>query len=165
MSAALARRRVVAVLALAVLLAAGLAFAPGAAAETYKVRLQDGGEFLSRYQPQESSWDPDTVLLISEVGNWVALDKADIESVTTETENQGFGKVIDTTTISLGFKPNDAPVPSDDAAEMSSIDRLRELLDRPPPDYTVDQFVEPGEAGRGGGLPVSGAGYLAPSGQ
>jgi hypothetical protein len=145
-----------------------LLVAPLATAETFIIQLHDGGSFQSRYQPQEASWDSETVLLLTEFGNWIALAKADIASTTTETENKGFGRVINTTTISLGLKTNDAPVPEEGegGGQPSSADLLREFLNRPEEVYNVEQFVEPGDAGMSrGGLPATfgyGGGPSAP---
>lgn len=150
---------------LAFALAAAIAAPAGrAAAETYIVKLVGGGEFTSRYQPQESSWDSETVMLLTEHGNWIGVAKSDVTGVTTATENKGYGRVINTTTVSLGLKVNDAPVPGEEGeGQPTSVDLLREYLNRPAPNYSVDQFVEPGEAGQGtSGLPAtygSGSGY------
>ena len=55
------------------------------------------------YQPQVASWDKTKVVLLSEFGNWVGIDRVEIVDVTAETQQRGFGTVIDTTTISLGI--------------------------------------------------------------
>jgi hypothetical protein len=157
MTLSIDRRRM---LPVALAAAALMLAAPFAAAETYHVQLLDGGTFQSRYQPVEASWDTDQILLLTEYGNWIAVAKADVQEITTETENKGYGRVIDTTTISLGLKVNDMPVPRDPST-MSDTERLINFLQDQDygsgggADYTVDQFVEPGVAGQGG-IPATG---------
>ncbi len=130
-----------------------------AAAEIYTITMADGGEFESRQEPKEVDWDDDLVMVLTDVGNWIALEKADVVSVEVDTENRGFGKVIDAHTISLGWAPNDNPVDDPEAA-LDPMTRLLSFLENEQanrPDYSVDQFVEPGQAGgQTGGLPVSG---------
>lgn len=126
------------------------------AAEIFHVELADGHVFDTRYQPEEASWDSDVVLLLTDTGNWIAVPKADIAGITTETETKGFGQVIDTTTVVLGWAANDAPLPEDEA-RFAAVERLQQMFEqRQGQDYTVEQFVEPSEAGRGG-LPAWGA--------
>jgi len=149
-------------LALVAAFVVATAAAPPASAASYIVTLTGGDVFESRYQPQTASFDDGMVLLLTEFGNWIALDKADIADVTTDVESRGFGKVIDTKTISLGILPNDAVDP-DSVEPPTQAEILQQLLMQQQtnqPDYTVDQFVEPSQAGQGG-LPVgfaSGAG-------
>jgi hypothetical protein len=141
---------------LAVLFVAGLLLlaASSASAATYEVSLANGTSFESRYQPEEAAWDSSVLLLLTQYGNWIALDKNDVVEVTTDIESGGFGTVIDTKTVSLGVLANDAPVP-EEGGELSQADVLQQFLNSqpPPPDYTVHQFVEPAQAGQGG-LPV-----------
>lgn len=156
MTLSIDRRRI---LPVALAAAALMLAAPFAAAETYTVQLLDGGTFLSRYQPQEAGWDTDQLLLLTEYGNWIAVAKADVQGITTETENKGYGRVIDTTTISLGLKVNDMPV-ARDPSTLSDTERLINFLQDQDygsggADYSVDQFVEPGLAGQGG-IPATG---------
>jgi len=134
------------------------ALASPLAAEIYHVELTGGNVFDTRYKPEEASWDPTIVLLLTDTGNWIAVPKAEIAGITTETENKGFGKVIDTTTVLLGWAANDAPLPEDEA-QFSAVERLQQMFTQQQQqrqDFTVEQFVEPGQAGRGG-LPAWGA--------
>jgi len=126
-------------------------------AEIFHVELVDGNVFDTRYQPEEASWDSTLVLMLSDTGNWIAVPKSEIAGITTETETKGFGKVIDTTTVLLGWAANDAPLPEDEA-QFAAVERMQQLFEQQQrgQDYTVEQFVEPGEAGRGG-LPAYGA--------
>lgn len=133
---------------------AGLLAAPPAAAESYIVTMNDGAVFESRYQPEEASWDPAVVMLLTEYGNWIALHRSDIADVTTDVESRGFGKVIDTNTISLGVLANDA-IPPEEQPEPDSFQQLQQFLtqqNQQSQDYSVNQFAEPGELT--GGLPV-----------
>lgn len=128
-----------------------------AAAEIYTVSLSNGTQFQTRYPPKEASWDSGIILVLTDVGNWIALEKTNVLSVLSETEKEGFGKVIDTVTIAVGWAPNDAPSQDAEAA-MDPMTRLLNFLaaeQTNQPDYSVPQFAEPSEAGRGG-LPVSG---------
>lgn len=147
--------RPVLVLTLATLVAGwGLLSAPPAAAETYIVTMNDGAVFESRYQPEEASWDPGVVMLLTEYGNWIALQRADMADVTTDVESRGFGKVIDTNTISLGILANDA-IPPEEQEQPDSFQQLQQFLsqqNQQRQDYTVNQFAEPSEVQ--GGLPV-----------
>lgn len=135
-----------------VLLACALLAVPAADAATYIVTLDNGNTFESRFQPSEASWDPDMVMLMTEHGNWIGLEKSNIREVTTDIESAGFGTVIDSKTISLGVLANDRPEPTE--GEPSNRELIQEFLSNqpPPPDYSVEQFVDPSDAG--GGLPV-----------
>jgi hypothetical protein len=62
--------------------------------------------------------------------------------------------VIDTTTILLGYSANDAPLPGEEQ-EFSEIERLQQFYQDQQQDYSVQQFVEPGQAGGAtGGFPA-----------
>lgn len=139
-----------------------LAAALPAAAGDWVVVLHNGSEFVSRYQPEEASWDPGLVLLMTADGNTIGLHRADIASVTSDIESRGFGTVIDDKTISLGWAPNDLPDP--EAAqpgtglspEMQILQQMIAAQSQPQqqPNVTVQQFVDPAFAG--GGLPAFG---------
>lgn len=126
-----------------------------AAAEIYTIKLSNGTEFDTQRRPKEAAFDDTKVLILTDVGNWIAVNRADIISVSAETEREGFGKVIDTHTVALGWAPNDAPVEDPNA----TLDPMAQLIDylsnQDQPDYNVDQFVDPSQAGQGG-LPVWG---------
>jgi hypothetical protein len=146
-------RRFAPILAVAVLVA--LACALPALAESYIVTLTNGEVFESRYQPETASWDSGLVLLMTEYGNWIALEKQEVANVTTDIESKGFGRVIDTNTISLGVLPNDAADPAEQEPPTQA-EQLQQFIaqqQQNQPDYTVEQFAEPGVAGQGG-LPV-----------
>lgn len=139
-------------LVLVVVLITALVALP-ALAETFTVKLKNGSSFATRYRPQEASWDPGTVMLLTDFGHWIALPRADIETVESELESRGFGKYINTTTIDLGIAPNDLPSPGE-AEETTPLQQLQNMLQQQPQkSYDIQQFVDPGQAGQGG-LPV-----------
>jgi hypothetical protein len=90
-----------------------------ATAEVFHVQLKNGGIIDTLKQPEQSSWDAGVVLLLTEYGNWIGLDQKDIEVVTAESSTSGFGIPINTTTIAIGWAPNDAVDPNAPAADGS----------------------------------------------
>lgn len=154
------RRLTLAALALSAL---ALLAAP-AGAESFQVTLTDGSGFETRYQPQEASWDPSLVLFLTEFGNWIGLAKDSIASVVSDLDDTGFGTRIDSTTISLGFAPNDMAIPEDQqvvagqaapgspaAASAAAANAQNALLEAylqqraAEQSYSIQQFVEPNE--------------------
>ena len=103
------------------------------------------------------------MVFLDEWGNLISLHKAEVESITTDTENRGFGKVINATTIALGWAPNDALDPDSDEGKAALEQQERAALAESlaPPVYNQDQFVEPSQAS---GIPLSfvGAGNTVP---
>jgi len=122
-----------------------------AMAEVFRVQLKNGNHFTSRYQPKLAEWDESKVVLLTDVGNRITLLKDDIASVTHDSQVQGFGTVIDTTTIVLGWAPNDAPTETDPSAEAQFQQYLDSLMGNRR-ENTVQQFVNTEDAGQGGGL-------------
>jgi hypothetical protein len=122
-----------------------------AGAEIFKVQLNNGTVVETSYQPQEASWDPGMVLLLTEVGNWIGVRKDEIEAVVAEAPLRGFGTRINTTTVLLGAAPNDNALPEvSDAPQQGDpvLQVLKELVQgqqQPPaqPDasYTIQQGV------------------------
>ena len=144
-------------------LATSLALPVLAAADSYTVTLHNGSTFHTRYQPQAAPWDANKVLFRTETGNFISLASADVESVTSDSENRGFGRVINNTTLMLGAAPNDLPVPPAPgspealAAAAAAANAPRDEG----PAYTVNQFVEPSQTqGLPGGW-MGGSGYGA----
>src|SRR5687767_10155657 len=88
-----------------------------ASAEVYSVTLTNGSVLETQYQPQEAEFDKDMVLLMTEVGNWIGVRRDEIESVVSDAESSGFGKVIGKNTIDLGWSANDAVDPNAQAAD------------------------------------------------
>jgi hypothetical protein len=126
-----------------------------AMAAVYTIHLKNGNSFDSRYKPRVAGWDENKIMVTTDIGNRITLQRDDVVDITVDTEAKGFGTVLDTTTIVLGWAPNDAPVPGE-GGEDPGVAMMRALQERGGrPDYSVQQFVEPSEAGgSGGGLPA-----------
>ena len=127
--------------------------AGGASAAVYTVTLTNGMTFDTRYQPEFASWDPDKVVLLTEFGNQVAFPAADIQSISTDTQAKGFGYQIDTTTIALGWAPNDQIDPTSDEgkAALAAQAQAQAAGQFQTPSYTQQQFVDPSQLT---GMPV-----------
>jgi hypothetical protein len=145
-----ARTRVV---ALPVLLLVGAFAALPVSAAVYTVTMKNGSTFDSRYQPEEASWDENMVVLLTEFGNRIALPAGEIDSVTVDSESRGFGHQINSTTMALGWAPNDAFDPSspEGQAAMAAEAAASAGASQAPAVYNQQQFVEPGSLT---GLPV-----------
>lgn len=146
----MSRRPTSPLLALAVLALLALP----AAAESFEVTLTDGTMFETRYQPQEASWDPSMVLLLTEVGNWIGLPKDSIASVVADLGETGFGTRLNATTISLGPAPNDAVIPGQEAAggpggapgsQQNALLEAYLRQQQAEQSYSIQQFVEPNQ--------------------
>ena len=131
---------------------AALALTP-AVANIFTVHLTNGASFETRYQPKLLPGDGTKILLVTDVGNRIYLHRDDIREVTHSSDVQGFGTMINTTTISLGWAPNDNPLPGDPDPRADMLSYLRDQQ-RARPDYSVDQFVSSEDAGISGGLPA-----------
>ncbi|HYN19699.1 MAG TPA: hypothetical protein VE078_01980 [Thermoanaerobaculia bacterium] len=127
-----------------------------AAAEVYTVTLKNGNVLETKYQPEEASFDSNMVLLLTEVGNWVGIQRDEIESVVAAAELSHFGKVIGKNTILLGWSANDAEDPNAPPAEgqtprdpaaaataqaLQTLNQQRQAEQN----YTIKQFVQPSE--------------------
>ena len=129
-----------------------LVLAP-AVANMYTVHLTNGATFDTRYQPKVVAGDNSKVLFVTDVGNRIYLHRDDISEITHSSDVQGFGTMINTTTISLGWAPNDNPAPGETDPRADMLNYLRDQQ-RARPDYSVDQFVSTEDAGITGGLPA-----------
>ncbi len=110
-------------IALASLLAILLATSPAQAQiDTYRVLLKNGNTFSSVQRPQIADFDESKVLIRSLGGHVVALDLDSIDKVESDLEFQGFGTLINKTTILVGQVANDAiePDPGDPNAALSA---------------------------------------------
>lgn len=123
-----------------------------ASAEIFKVQLNNGTVLETAYQPQEASWDPGMVLLLTEVGNWVGVRKDEIETVVAEAPLRGYGVRLNTTTILLGAAPNDNALPEEAGAQQNGdpvLQAIQTLIQaqqpagqqQPADDYTIQQGV------------------------
>lgn len=127
--------------------------AGGAMAATFTVTLDNGNTMLTRYKPKLSP-DGQTAYLLTDMGNWVSYPKASIVDVVSDFESRGFGRVIDTTTISLGIAPNTRDVGEGSTQELdANMELLRYMQDRDAArdNYSVQQFVQPEAAS---GIPM-----------
>jgi hypothetical protein len=80
-----------------------------ALAQAYKVTLKNGNSFVSKYEPEDATYDASRVVIVTDVGNRIALAKDDVADISVDIENRGFGRVLDNTTIVVGLSANDAP--------------------------------------------------------
>jgi hypothetical protein len=122
-------------------------------AEVFTVTLTNGNVLETQYQPQEAVFDKDMVLLMSEVGNWIGVRRDEIESVVSDAESSGFGKVIGKNTVDLGWSANDAVDPNAPGADkqdpalslaaqaLQAVAQSRQTAES----YTIKQFVQPSE--------------------
>jgi len=131
---------------------AAVALSP-AVADIFTVHLTNGATFETRYQPKLVEGNGNKVLFVTDVGNRIYVHRDDISEITHSSDVQGFGTMINTTTISLGWAPNDNPLPGDPDPRSQMLDYLRDQQ-RARPDYSVDQFVSTEDAGVTGGLPA-----------
>jgi hypothetical protein len=133
-----------------------------ATAEVFHVTLTNGTTVDSSVQPQQASWDPNMIMLITEVGNWVGFPKDEIAGIKAEDPTAGFGVRISRTAIALGRFSNDLPETGKGNAQdglndryLSLANKMLELQERQQ-HYSVQQFVEPSQTQ---GIPAAFAGY------
>ena len=131
-----------------------------ASAELFTITLTNGSTFATRYQPVQSVTDENKLQFLTETGNWITLNKDIVTSITAQTETKGFGIVIDTQTIALGWDPTSVQEAAEsEEAEDSTAQLLRYLVARdsasaaaPQPEpFSNELVVEPSETG---GIPV-----------
>ncbi len=128
------------------------------AADLFTVTLTSGSTFVTRYEPYQSDWQEDKILLLTEFGNWISLPKEAVVSVTSDTESKGFGTRIDSQTIALGWILPRAGAPSNaDADAGAQLDPTAQLIqfmlqqNAPAPVYSNPLVVEPSESS---GIPI-----------
>ena len=126
-----------------------------AAAEVYTIRLANGTSFESRYQPKQAAWDASLVTFLDETGTEIALPQALIAEVTAQSETKGFGRVLDSTTLDLGFMPNDLDQSQQVMQQQALLNPGGQLIGTP---TSVNDFVEPNSLGNGIPLGFGGAG-------
>jgi hypothetical protein len=130
---------------------------PPASAEIFVVTLHNGGTFESRHEPRQAAWDAGMLELITDTGLPIALPKSLVREVTAQSETKGFGRVLNTTTVDLGFAPNDVVEAEKGAGRPPSV-MEQAFTDRI---FDTQQFAEPSQAGvhaPSGGIPVSSLG-------
>lgn len=120
-----------------------------ASADVFFVTLNNGSVVETSRQPEQASWDPNMVLLLTEVGNWIGFQRDEIESIRSEDPASGFGIRISNTAIALGLSPNDLPEATGAPTDPNDIirDRMADQMDRVATaieklsEYTIDQGV------------------------
>ena len=131
-------------------LAAAVAVAPLSAA-VYTVTLKNGTTFETRYEPEDASWDKEKMVLLDEWGNMISLARADVDTIVSDVAAKGYGRMIDNTTIALGWAPNDAAEP-----ETASGGTAEAAAGGQQPPANQEQFVEPDQMQ---GIPGNWIGY------
>ncbi len=127
-------------------------FAIAAHAETYTVTLTNGTSFETRYEPQPAEWDENVMMINTDRGNWIGLLAEEVADVTSKVESTGFGYQVNSTTLFVGWSPNDI----DDEGEDGEALNLEEMFPEAPPTFSVQQFVNVPSAGAGvGGQPIT----------
>jgi hypothetical protein len=101
--------------ALALVALASLVAAPSVAT-VYTIHLKNGTTFETRYEPEDAPWDAGKLVFTNEWGNLMSLAKSEVDRVETDVEASGYGHMLNTTTIALGWAPNDAPAPGSEGA-------------------------------------------------
>ncbi|HEV7504081.1 MAG TPA: hypothetical protein VGS07_04150 [Thermoanaerobaculia bacterium] len=130
-----------------------------ATAEVFHVTLTNGTTVDSAVQPQQASWDPNMVMLLTDVGNWVGFPKDEIADIKAVDPTAGFGVRISSTAIALGRFSNDLPEPTKGGAQdqdkyLAAATRAMEAAEKQQ-HYSVQQFVEPNQTQ---GIPAAFAG-------
>ena len=97
---------------------AALVLSP-AVADIFTVHLTNGATFETRYQPKMVEGDGNKVLFVTDVGNRIYVHRDDISEITHSSDVQGFGTMINTTTIALGWAPNDNPAARRSGSQIS----------------------------------------------
>ncbi len=147
------RRRALRLIVLTLLL---LAAASAAHARYYTVTLTNGTTFQTRYRPVPAEWDENVVMLHTDRGNWIGLYADEIADVSSHAETTGFGYQLDTTTLFVGWTPNDVfdgtgegeGEGGPDGAPTQQGPNLEEMFPEPPPSDVLQQFVDiPGAEG------------------
>lgn len=144
-------------LALAVV---ALAAALPALAESFVVTLRNGSTIETRYRPRIEPDDPQTVLLLTELGNRIALARTDILEIRSAESRPTLQRILAGQPVALGPAPNDAPAPLEVMGGDGPLD-LERILDylarrqlaelerrlKMVQANTVRQFDEPPQAG------------------
>ncbi len=127
-----------------------VAVAATAHADYYTVTLTNGTSFQTRYKPKPAEWDENVVMINTDRGNWVGLLADEVADVTSHAEATGFGYQLDTTTLFVGWSPNE-PAPGEEGegidGEESGLN-LEEMFPEPEASSVLEQFIDiPGAGG------------------
>lgn len=121
-------------------LAAAVAAAPLAAA-VYTIQLTNGNSFETRYEPEDASYDSGKVVFLDETGLLITVAKSDIASIQSDFESKGYGRMINTTTMELGWAPNDAV--EGGGAPADPLAQVQQAIQGQQQNVNYNQFVEP----------------------
>ena len=121
--------------------------AGAASAGTFTVTLTNGTTFETRYRPVTADWDEDLVLLATDRGNRIALRKDEIAAVVSSVEESGFGYQVDTTTLYLGWSPQDQLEEGEGDGSGAGADSQNQAFAPEPTTFTIQQFVNPDSTG------------------
>jgi len=134
-----------------------VAVAPLSAA-VYTVSLNNGTSFETRYEPRNAPWDPNKIVFLDEWGTLISLSKDDVTEVVSDFEAKGFGRIIDDTTMELGFAPNDSIDPDSPEGQQAAATAATAAAQQAAGQETItyDQFVEPNQTQ---GMPAQWVGY------
>ena len=117
--------------------------ATGVQAALYTVTMKNGAIFETRYAPIPADFDEGVMLLRTDRGNWIGLEKDEIEDIVSAAEASGFGYQLDTTTLFLGWSPND--LIEEIEGEDGEMTQRYEADAAPSSDaYSIDQFISYG---------------------
>ena len=122
--------------------------AAAAHAEVYTVTLTNGTTFETRYRPIPAEWDENVVMINTDRGNWIGLRTDEIADVTSVAESTGFGYQLDSTTLFVGWSPNDIDEGGEKEGEGLN---LEAMYPEPEPGVVLEQFVDIPTAGTGVG--------------
>ncbi len=122
-----------------------LAAASAAQAAIFTVTLTNGTTFQTRYRPVPAEWDENVVMINSDRGNWIGLRADEIADVSSQAETSGFGYQLDTSTLFVGWSPND--IYGNDGEEGEGAGgqegmNLEEMFPEPGPSNVLEQFVD-----------------------
>ncbi|MEM6455922.1 MAG: hypothetical protein AAF772_12580 [Acidobacteriota bacterium] len=125
-----------------------------AQARLFTVTLKSGATFETRYRPVPAEWDENVAMILTDRGNWIALELTDVVDVVSSVEASGFGRQIDASTIELGWAYNAA---QEEGLEGDPGQQPPQQPQAPAPpaqqNFSLEQFVDTGGVG-GGGLDV-----------
>lgn len=137
-----------------------LLLATVASAGTYTVTLTNGTSFVTRYKPVDAEWDENLIMLNSDRGNWIALPRDQVADIVSDVESTGFGYQVNTTTIFVGWSPNEGDGEGEgEGGEGGGGEGDGENSNLPDPNpapaFGLEQFIDvPGSGGGVGAQPV-----------
>lgn len=121
-------------------------------ADVYTITLTNGTSFETRYEPVPAEWDENVIMISTDRGNWIGLLSEEVADVTSKAEATGFGYQVNSTTLFMGWSPND----TDEEGEEGEGLNLEEMFPEEAPAFSVQQFVNVPTTGAGvGGQPIT----------